>query len=249
MKNRVGEVWTTNEGYKATILEHLDKSKVKILLSDNRSTIVEVYYNHLKNGKVRNPYHPSLFNIGYVGEGFEYPPSIDRKPSPCYSRWHGMMRRCYDAKKQTKQPFYIGCSVSEDWHCYSTYSIWYKENYKDYMLDWQVDKDIIKKGNKIYSSTNCDFVPYEVNNVILKQSKYRGDLPIGVSTTCKNKKNPYRSRFANKTLGCHKTIEEAFQTYRIVREAHIIKMAEKWKGKISDRVYQALINYKIEITD
>ena len=46
-----------------------------------------------------------------------------------------------------------------------------------------------------------------------------------------------------------KTSEEAFQAYKTAKEAYIKEVAERWKGKIDDKVYQALLEWKIEITD
>lgn len=37
--------------------------------------------------------------------------------------------------------------------------------------------------------------------------------------------------------------------YKGAKECHIKSLAEKWKGKIDDKVYQALLEWKIEITD
>ena len=47
----------------------------------------------------------------------------------------------------------------------------------------------------------------------------------------------------------YKSFEEAFQEYKTVKEKHIKEVAEKWRGKITEKAYQALINYKVEITD
>jgi hypothetical protein len=33
------------------------------------------------------------------------------------------------------------------------------------------------------------------------------------------------------------------------KESYIKEIADKWKYKIADKVYQALYNYKVEITD
>ena len=45
------------------------------------------------------------------------------------------------------------------------------------------------------------------------------------------------------------TVEEAFSMYKHIKEGHIKDIAEKYKGQIDKRVYQALLNYKVEITD
>lgn len=50
-------------------------------------------------------------------------------------------------------------------------------------------------------------------------------------------------------LGRYHTVEEAFYAYKKAKELHIREVAEKYKGDISPRVYDALINYTVEITD
>lgn len=50
-------------------------------------------------------------------------------------------------------------------------------------------------------------------------------------------------------LGNFDTIEKAFQAYKVAKEAYIKEVADKWKDKIEPRVYEAMYNYKVEITD
>ena len=50
-------------------------------------------------------------------------------------------------------------------------------------------------------------------------------------------------------LGYYSTTEEAFQAYKETKEAYIKEVANKWKDQIDSRVYEALMNWSIEITD
>lgn len=54
---------------------------------------------------------------------------------------------------------------------------------------------------------------------------------------------------ATKYLGTFKTPEQAFQAYKHAKENHIKLLAEKYRGQIDPRAYEALLNYKVEITD
>ena len=125
----------------------------------------------------------------------------------------------------------------------------YENNYKEYMEGWQLDKDILCKECRIYSSETCALVPKEVNYLLLKADKIRGFLPIGVNISLSN----YASRLTKNNklihIGSFKTVEEAFQAYKMAKEQHIKEVADKWRGKITEKVYNALINYKIEIDD
>ena len=50
-------------------------------------------------------------------------------------------------------------------------------------------------------------------------------------------------------LGLFDTPEEAFQAYKTAKEEYIKEVADKGKESISPKVYRAMYNYKVEITD
>ena len=63
----------------------------------------------------------------------------------------------------------MGCSTIDDWHNQSKFSEWYLLH--EYRFDgWEIDKDILLKGNKIYSPENCCFVPAEINCMFVKNN-------------------------------------------------------------------------------
>ena len=163
------------------------------------------------------------------------------------------MQRSYNPKVIEKRPTYEGCRVHESWHNFQTFSEWYHENY--YKIEGQrmeLDKDILCKGNKIYSPSTCVFVPKIINTLFIKCDNSRGDLPLGVSydnsvtkkyiVCCSvNKKNRH--------LGYYDTPEEAFRVYKNFKEQYIKEVAEEYKSRIPSKLYNAMINYKIEIND
>jgi hypothetical protein len=48
-------------------------------------------------------------------------------------------------------------------------------------------------------------------------------------------------------LGNYNTAEEAFSAYVKAKEERLKELANLWRNKISKRVYNALLNYKVEI--
>jgi hypothetical protein len=162
-----------------------------------------------------------------------------------------MIERCYSEKEKLKFPSYENVSVCEEWHNFSNYTKWYEENYNpEYMQSWHLDKDILVKGNKIYSPETCRLVPPAINGLFLKKNLNRGNCPIGVSFNIKD--NKYRACIMKDkriTLGRFKTPEEAFQAYKTAKEQYIKEVADKWKDLIDIKVYEAMYNYKVEITD
>ena len=53
----------------------------------------------------------------------------------------------------------------------------------------------------------------------------------------------------SKSLGTYNSCEEAFNVYKFEKEKYIKELAEIWKEKISEKIYNILINYIVEITD
>ena len=164
-----------------------------------------------------------------------------------------MLRRCYSDEFQKKQPAYIGCSVCEEWHNYQNFAKWYEENY--YEVDgerMELDKDILVKGNKIYSPTTCVFVSQRINKLILKRENARGETPMGVFKGEGSVSFESYCKTGGKVkvrLGSFNTSEEAFQAYKEFKEQYIKQVAEEYKDKIPTKLYNALRNWKVEITD
>lgn len=117
----------------------------------------------------------------------------------------------------------------------------------------QLDKDILCKGNKIYSSETCVFVPQYINMLFVKRDSMRGNLPIGVRFNKSNSdKYVATGRNANNKLihiGSFDSIDEAFSGYKLFKENIIKEVANKHKEQIPRRLYDAMINYKVEIND
>ena len=173
--------------------------------------------------------------------------SNKREKEKSYELWKAMLTRCYS--KKSVGTSYEKCNVCDSWLYYSNFKAWFDENYKE---GYHLDKDILVKGNKIYSPTTCCCVPPEINTLMTKHNATRGNLPIGVSK-CNQEKYRAIVRICGKykQIGTFDTPEEAFQAYKQEKETHIKEMAKRYFNdkKITDSVYNALMNYKVEITD
>lgn len=244
MESRVGERFITNENCGGTIVGY-NNSMDCALLFDNGYVINSIPYGRVQKGNIKNPYRPIVCGVGYLGVG-KYKAYIECKPTKIYQVWSNMLVRCYSKKQQEKQPTYKDCSVDERWHNFQVFGEWFEEFYKE---GFALDKDILVKGNKIYSYGTCCFVPKQINILFIKANKIRGEYPIGVH----KKGNKFiaqigiNGKFTN--LGSFDTPEEAFEAYKIAKEAYIREVAEFWKDQITEQCYQALINYKVEIDD
>ena len=133
---------------------------------------------------------------------------------------------------------------------------WIEENY--YKVPGEVmclDKDILYKGNKIYSRDTCIFVPQRINTLFVKNDNDRGDNPIGVSDLPSGN---YRVDCNNGygkliKLGVYSTKEEAFQVYKQYKENVIKETIDSYEGKIPEPFYSklkvAMYNYEVEMDD
>jgi hypothetical protein len=251
IKDRVGESFLTNEGYKIKITEYFGSKNVTVKFEDG-TLVKNKEYADLIKGRVKNPKHKSVYGIGYFGIGKHTSRHIGGNKLKKYNTWQGMFERCYDKKSYIKHPTYEVCSVAEIWHNYQNFSDWFDKNFKpEYMNNWQLDKDILKKGCKIYSPENCCFVPQEINTLLIKTDSTRGECPIGISKSGKKFKASVKIGFNNKQvyLGTFETIEEAFKAYKTKKEKYIKSVADKYKNKITEETYNALYAYEVEITD
>lgn len=237
---RVGERYTTKEGYMIEVVEYFNANNCAIEFK-NGLIIKNLTFGNIKKGEVKNPYHLSVYNMGYVGIG-KYGSKSHIK---IYENWHNLLRRCYDKKRQEKTLTYKDCFVDKRWHNFQNFAEWYDENYIE---SWQLDKDILFKGNKIYSPETCCFVPQEINKLFLFTKQNKGLYPTGVSFSKQNKKFLAKIKKHNKSynLGYYITPEEAFEVYKTAKEKHIKEIAEEWKNLISNKVYEILITYKIQ---
>lgn len=96
---------------------------------------------------------------------------------PIYRRWKGLLQRCYSEKFQKKQPRYKGCVVCDEWLVFSNFKRWMESQ------DWQgkeLDKDILFRGNKLYSPETCVFVGKDLNRFLTSRGECRGRWPVGV---------------------------------------------------------------------
>ena len=173
------------------------------------------------------------------------------RPIYHYNIWKKMLMRCYDPEFHLKHESYSACSVSDNFKSYTYFYDWCEKQKGFGSPNFDMDKDIISKGNKIYSERDCVFVPKEINQLFVNCKKSRGLYPIGVNfdSFANRFKSALRVEGKSVNLGRFDDPLEAFSVYKISKEKHIKKLAEKWKSQIDPRAYEALMNYKVEITD
>lgn len=206
-----------------------------------------------KNHRIKGFSTPTVCGFGIKNE--KYPCTyIDekgvKKNRREYQIWQGMIARCYNKNSFAKHPTYEGCTIDESFRHYADFYEWCNSQI-GFKEKFELDKDLLMKGNRLYSKDLCLFLPKEINVALTRRQKHRGICVIGVTFEKASDRFVARMglRGKVKTLGHFKTEIEAFNAYKSAKEQYLRDLAEKWKSQIDPRAYQALLNYQVEITD
>lgn len=241
-----GYVFSTNGGCKAKVIDYVSSKNIRIQFLDKYGHQTITSTTHIKSGAVKNPYQPKVAGIGFVGVG-KHIASVGTKSTEEYLLWKSMIYRCYDRNFLDRQPSYEGCAVCEEWHNFQNFAEWLSKQ-KNYKKGYELDKDLIIKGNRTYSPEACRFIPKKLNVFINDCKSARGIYPVGVCYNKNEKKFVAQLRIngKRKSLGYFKNPDDAAKAYIDARREYIAKEAENYKNEIDNDVYQALVNWKID---
>lgn len=250
---KLGETRINNQGEKMFIDEYNSSSDIKVQFVST-GEVVRTTYGAFKSGSVKSHFTPSVYGVGIVG--LENIHDENGKFLKSYRCWVDMLRRtCSKSfKEQYKYGYcYDGVTVCDEWLYYPNFKKFYDNNYYEIEgFRTQLDKDILVKGNKIYSPETCAFVPNVVNNILTYNRTKDNGLPSGVTLTLNKKYKVSMSTYnydTNKTehkfYGTYDTTEEAYEVYKQAKESNLQRTAEHFKDVLPANVYTALINYQI----
>ena len=245
----VGKVYKSKLSGDFKIVKYNDTKDVEIQFLKTGFEMV-VQLGSIRNGNVKDPYLPSVYGVGVSGN--KYPITVNGVKTKEYVLWRDMLKRCYSDICKKKYPTYESCEVSDKFKSYEYFYEWCNKQIGFSNQSWQLDKDLLIKGNKVYSEDSCVFIPQEVNTLLTKSTALRGNHLIGVcwhnaskSFVAQISKNKGKQEY----LGLFNTEIEAFNAYKQAKESFIKEQAEKWKDEIDERAYSTLMNYQVEITD
>ena len=251
-QERCGEVSYTKYGTKAIIVEYKNNKEVLVEFQDEYKYKYYASYSNFRDGKLTNPYDKRYCGVGYIGVG-RYNMSNCRT---ALKKWCGILQRVTldnSDDLSTSVTSYVNCEISDEWLNFQNFAEWYENN--KYELNngerLAIDKDILWHNNKIYCKERCLLVPEKINSLFIKEKSRRGELPIGVKQP--KDKSYYIAGISkygkNVRIGSYPTKEDAFYAYKKEKEKHIKEVANNYKDIIPKKVYNALMDYKVEITD
>lgn len=179
-----------------------------------------------------NPAHykRGMCRIGYsgmaVGKGI-YEKS--------YIKWKDMMQRCHDKEVHKKyKPEYADKCVCEEWQNYANFKLWYDEHHV-FGNRIDLDKDILKPGNKEYSPETCVLIEHYINTIFERHAQ---------DNIYENEDGKYFVGSNRKKV--YETYDEVFEFACNKKKERIEKVAEKNLGRIPKCAYDAMLRYDVE---
>lgn len=160
---------------------------------------------------------------------------------PYYSRWKGLMDRCFNIKYKERCPCYAEVTCCEEWKLFSNFKRWMETQ------DWEgkvLDKDLLYPHNKIYSPENCIFITEDVNNFLLKTDAIRGKYPLGVSRPKLGLKFEARCRIGG-DIRLRKgffTVEEAHSFWQEVKIGYGLSIIEESQSLVVKSAMENRVN-------
>ena len=89
------------------IVEYVDALNTTVEFQDKYKTRMKIRYNDFVKGNVKNPYYPTVCDVGMIGA--KYPATINGVITKEYNTWKHMLDRCYD--KKIKAFIFFDCNI------------------------------------------------------------------------------------------------------------------------------------------
>lgn len=240
--SKLGEVRNNSKGTPMKIIVYRSNNDIDIEFLDDFHYVKEHQtYSNFSRGVIKNPYDRTLYGVGYLGVGKYKARQNANKMETAYQTWKSMIERCYH--NDGIFPSYYGkCEICEEWHNYQTFAEWFEKNRYECSGRLHIDKDILHPNCNLYSPENCLLVPQRINMLFMNRQNDKG-LPNGIEKCA----NGYSAKYNGKELGVYKTLDEAFSVYANYKEKVIKEIANEYRNVISQKVYEALYAYKVDI--
>lgn len=160
MEEIIGKRFKSNNCNEFTVLrKSSEKYKRALLYEIEFDEINGIKYkafvrkNNIIRGAVKNPFCPTVYGVGYIGN------ATRKENEIAYIRWKAMLSRCYNSKSKAYKYYGArGIIVCKRWLCFEKFSKDFTrlKGYDEKNLsDLHLDKDIKIEGNKVYSPDAC----------------------------------------------------------------------------------------------
>ena len=218
----IGQTFQSKTSGPFRVTEYFNYDKILIVFLNTGYRMI-ARANNLNRGEVKDPYAVSIMGIGYLGVG---PYSIDSTlfDRMIYSRWRGIIERCYVLKEGNK-------TMHPEWHNFQNFAAWmYSEFYVvpyHTMYDMVIDKDILYPRNEEYSPYKCLILPNFINTKIQLKDYDRRQI----------------ARLEDGTMSQLEIMK--MYKHKEYREALIRSLADQYRNILPYHVYEAIKNYRM----
>lgn len=240
----VGETYESNNYGQFKVIRKLDSYDMEVKFINTGYTCIKSV-DCIKRGRIRDPFYPIVYGVGYHGEG-NYKTYEGGNRTPACAAWKEMIRRCYGGthKNLVKNYRNRGVTVCREWHNFQNFAAWFEDNHVE---GYHLDKDILNRGCYEYSPDNCCYVPPIINLMVSTKNSKTKRNGVSVNSAGNYVVRIHRRGVGVKNLGTYQTEDLAFSVYKKAKEHYIQQVAteEYTKGAINLRVYNALMEWEI----
>lgn len=201
-------------------------------------------YRRLQKGEIK------WQDLPYKQEYVEYK---NKATGVAYKVYHGIKSRC---NNDDANSYYENTKMCDFWlENPFEFVKWYLYNFYEVGDEsMAVDKDLFSdEDNKIYSPETCCIIPQSLNTMLCNCKKHKisdSELPIGVRFNAKTGKYYAEITFMGETdaikLSEFNTPEEAFNEYKMMKEADIKCTVARYKNKIPEKVYKKMLTIEVK---
>lgn len=253
---KVGDIRIANSGCEYKVVEKAGSGEFLVEFQDPQKFRKIFRSQAINRGCLWNPYHPTVFGIGYFGEGIHTSgvkgtSGKSKRNTKEYNAWLNMLQRCYYDKYVTRvQGFkaYDEVHVCEDWHNFQAFAEWYSPRLAKLQglgeRRYHLDKDLLSQGTStIYSPDTCCVIPMIINTAMINQ-QIKDDKRTCVAKSESTGKYNLVLNLGGQYYRDSFDSEETAISMRIkLKKEYMESLAEKYKEFIEDRVYNALYAY------
>ena len=241
----VGDIFTNKYGDYQVISKSNGKTKVRFIETGFECEFYDVI---IRKNQAKDYMMPTVQGVGYYGA----PTINDQDPVKLLITkvWKGMIDRCYDSSLLKNRPAYRDSTVDQGWKNLQNFKDWFIAQIDSgyYQDGWELDKDLIVQGNKVYSSERCVFLPGRLNQLQQVKKESENNWLPGVNFDKSRVKFKSEVNFDGVRYGLPRrdTELESFMDYKQLKEKLVREDAENWKGIIHPKAYEALKNYSLD---
>ena len=171
----VGDTYTSNKFGDYEVIEYNGWNKIRIRFKNTGYERLTCSSN-INAGDVKDRYAKTVHGVGFLGDG-KYSCGTHRE---LHSVWRSMIRRCYSTKCSNYNIYGArGVTVCDEWHNFQNFAKWYEDNYPKDGRKYDLDKDRLSVGIKVYSPETCCFLTHAENSIESNAKYYKMVSPDG----------------------------------------------------------------------